>query len=63
MLQLFIWIHHVSDNQKHYTTHFLNNIPSLSVDVSSPDLFGSIHEDSSLSSVSLASVSKIWCET
>uniref|UniRef100_A0A8B9NNU1 Exocyst complex component 2 n=1 Tax=Accipiter nisus TaxID=211598 RepID=A0A8B9NNU1_9AVES len=37
-------------NLKHYTTHFLNNIPSLSVDVSSPDLFGSIHEDSSLSS-------------
>lgn len=59
---LFIWIHHVSNNQKHYTTYFLNNIPSLSVDVSSPDLFGSIHEESSLSSVSLASISKSWCE-
>uniref|UniRef100_A0A674JEP5 Exocyst complex component 2 n=1 Tax=Terrapene triunguis TaxID=2587831 RepID=A0A674JEP5_9SAUR len=30
--------------------HFFQNIFSLSVDVSSPDLFGSIHEDSSLSS-------------
>uniref|UniRef100_A0A8C8AIN7 Exocyst complex component 2 n=1 Tax=Otus sunia TaxID=257818 RepID=A0A8C8AIN7_9STRI len=50
LFQLFICINHVSDNQKDYTTHFLNNIPSLSVDVSSPDLFGSIHEDSSLSS-------------
>ncbi|NXY03543.1 EXOC2 protein, partial [Pteruthius melanotis] len=35
---------------QHYTTYFLNCIPSLSVDVSSPDLFGSIHEESSLSS-------------
>uniref|UniRef100_A0A8U7MHI5 Exocyst complex component 2 n=1 Tax=Corvus moneduloides TaxID=1196302 RepID=A0A8U7MHI5_CORMO len=34
----------------HYTAYFLTKIPSLSVDVSSPDLFGSIHEESSLSS-------------
>uniref|UniRef100_A0A669PDK5 Exocyst complex component 2 n=1 Tax=Phasianus colchicus TaxID=9054 RepID=A0A669PDK5_PHACC len=38
------------NSQNHLCNSFLNNIPSLSVDVSSPDLFGSIHEDSSLTS-------------
>ena len=34
------------------TVLFLTSLFSLSVDVSSPDLFGSIHEDFSLTSVS-----------